>query len=149
MKKTRKYTPDEWMKHLELIQQTINRMANNSFLIKSWTVTLVAALFVLAAKDSDYRFAIIALFPIFVFWGLDAYYLRQERLFRKLYDHIRSNGDPKQDGGIEPFIMDTTPFSKGVGSQLKTWFACVVFPLYLCGAIFVLILIWVFANAKP
>jgi len=37
-------------------------MANNSFLLKGWSVTLVAALFALAAKDSDKKYIVVAYF---------------------------------------------------------------------------------------
>jgi hypothetical protein len=65
--------------HLEMIQGVINRMAGNSFLLKGWTITLVAALFALAQKESNPMFMYLAYFPSTVFWALDAYYLRQER----------------------------------------------------------------------
>jgi hypothetical protein len=38
--------------HLEFLQAAINRMAGNLFLLKGWTITLIAALFALAAKDT-------------------------------------------------------------------------------------------------
>ena len=47
------------IRHLEFIQNVITRMNTNSFLIKGWMITLVSALFVFAAKDSDARYAII------------------------------------------------------------------------------------------
>src|SRR5262245_26241365 len=73
-------------KHLEMIQAVITRMAGNSFLIRGWTVTLVAALFALAADKANRSFVVIAYFPSIAFWCLDAYYLAQERRFRALYD---------------------------------------------------------------
>jgi hypothetical protein len=76
---------EEKMKHLDLIQGAITRMASNSFVLKGWSVTLATALFGFSAKDSEPRLALLALLPILVFWGLDAYYLGLERLFRKLY----------------------------------------------------------------
>ncbi len=76
-------------KHLEFIQGVINRMCQNSFLIKGWTVTLVSALFALAANDTNQIFVVIAYFPTIIFWILDSYYLYQERIFRKLYDKVR------------------------------------------------------------
>lgn len=76
------------MKHLEMIQGVINRMASNSFLLKGWAVTLVAGIFALSSKDADKLYFLIAYIPILVFWGLDACYLLQERLYRKLYDKI-------------------------------------------------------------
>jgi hypothetical protein len=83
----------EQVKHLELIESVVSRMASNSFLLKGWSVALGVALLGFAAKDSNQRFALLALFPPVVFWGADAYYLRQERLFRKLYDRIREMTD--------------------------------------------------------
>lgn len=80
-------------KHLEFIQGVINRMGQNSFLIKGWTITLVSALFALAAKDANQKFVIIAYFPVVVFWLLDGYYLYQERLYRKLYDEVRQQAN--------------------------------------------------------
>ena len=76
-------------KHLEFIQAAVNRMASNLFLLKGWTVTLIAALFALAAKDAKPVYFAIAYFPPFMFWVLDGYFLSQERRFRSLYDHVR------------------------------------------------------------
>ncbi len=61
--------------HLEMIQSIINRMATNSFHLKGWSVTLVAALFALAAKDSTPVFVYLAYFPAFAFWLLDGFFL--------------------------------------------------------------------------
>lgn len=49
------------LKHLEMIQAVINRMANNSFMLKGWTVTLVAGIFALASKDADKMYFLIAI----------------------------------------------------------------------------------------
>ena len=45
------------LKHLEFIQGIITRMANNSFMLKGWAVTLVAGIFALSSKDSDQLFS--------------------------------------------------------------------------------------------
>ena len=63
---------EEKNKHLEFAQGVINRMGQNSFVIKGWTVTLVSALFALAANDSNQKFVIVAYFPTVVFWILDS-----------------------------------------------------------------------------
>ncbi len=104
--------------HLQMIQGAINRMAGNSFLIKGWSVTLIAALFALAAAETNPLFVYLAYFPSFTFWVLDAYFLRQERLFRDLYDHVRNLSASEID-----FSMDTTPFSGAVDSQFKVAFS--------------------------
>jgi|WetSurSiteA1Bulk_404760.scaffolds.fasta_scaffold24265_2 hypothetical protein len=109
-------------KHLEFIQNVITRMANNSFLLKGWTVTLVAALFALAAQNSNSGFVVLAFFPVISFWILDAFYLRQERLYRKLYDDIRAkNEEIIQSQG--PFSMNTKLFESNVDSWRKTMFS--------------------------
>ncbi|MBX9658209.1 MAG: hypothetical protein K2X00_06545 [Nitrospiraceae bacterium] len=96
---------DKKLKHLELIQGVINRLSTNSFLLKGWSVVLVSALFALAAPESRSAFVYVAYIPAFVFWGLDGYFLWQERLYRALYDHVRSKPDAEID-----FSMDTRSF---------------------------------------
>src|SRR5215831_11819226 len=89
----RKTMDENTIKHLQLIQAVITRLAQNSFAYKGWAITLVAAIFALAVKEvrSPYLL-IVALLPTIAFWGLDAYYLRQERLFRALYNAVRQGG---------------------------------------------------------
>ncbi|GHT29154.1 hypothetical protein AGMMS49574_05050 [Bacteroidia bacterium] len=77
---------DKKIKFLEMIQGVINRMASNSFLLKGWAVTLLAGIFALAAKDSNFSFFLIAYIPIILFWFLDSYYLQLERKYRVLYN---------------------------------------------------------------
>jgi hypothetical protein len=71
--------------HLQMIHGIITRLAQNSFLLKGWSVTLIVALFAFAGKDKDAGVAYLALIPAIAFWMLDAYYLWQERMFRDLY----------------------------------------------------------------
>ena len=92
-------------KHLEFIQSAVGRMASNLFLLKGWTITLIAALFALAAKDSDKNYFLIAYIPALMFWALDGYFLSQERRFRALYDKVRK----LEENDID-FSMDTSPF---------------------------------------
>lgn len=47
-------------KYLEFLQSVINRMASNSFMLKGWAVTLVAGIFVLAGKDTDKLYFLVA-----------------------------------------------------------------------------------------
>ena len=121
---------DNKRKHLELVVSVINRLAGNSFLIKGWAITIVAALFALAAKDKELSFVYVAYFPIIAFWALDGYFLRQERLFRKLYEHVCSLDESTID-----FKMDTSRFQQEVGSWLATCFSTTL--LWFHAAIFV------------
>ena len=72
------------LKHLEFIQGVINRMANTSFLLRGWSITVIAALFALSTKERELSLSVLALFLTTVFWFLDAFFLWQERLYREL-----------------------------------------------------------------
>ncbi|TAJ80103.1 hypothetical protein EPO44_18900 [bacterium] len=119
---------EQTIKHLELIHAVITRLAQNSFAYKAWAVTLVAALFALGAKEASSQYLLVALLPAIVFWGLDAYYLRQERLFRKLYDAVRTAAPV--DLERNPFSMDTTPYRDQVASWWRTCWSKTIGWLY-------------------
>ena len=67
--------------HLTMMQEVINRMAENSRSCKVWCVTLVAAVLVLVARTGEPQHALIALVPTLLFLFLDSYYLSLERAF--------------------------------------------------------------------
>jgi len=121
---------DKKLKHLELVQGVINRMANNSFMLKGWAVTLVAGIFALAGKDTDKLYFLVAYVPVLVFWGLDAYYLLQERLYRSLYDKVRQIDEGEIDFSLrvtmQEFNNDRNTYSNCLLSSTELWF---YFPL--------------------
>jgi hypothetical protein len=100
---------DNKSQHLEMIQGVVNRLAKCSFLLKGWSVILVSALFALSARDSRIYFILLAYFPSLAFWGLDGYYLWQERLYRALFDKVRRMNEDDID-----FSMDTSSVRKDV-----------------------------------
>lgn len=117
------------VRHLELIQAVVSRLAQNSFAYKGWAVALVAAIFVLAtAKEMNPCFFLIALIPTIVFWSLDAYYLRQERLFRELYNKVRKAEQSELDS--DPFSMNTKPFNEEVETWWQTFCSPTIARLY-------------------
>ncbi len=94
--------------HLKFIQSIITRMSGNLFFLRGWTITLIAALLALFAKDTNFKYAIWFLCVLtLVFWILDGYFLSQERLYRDLYNQVRKLKDEKID-----YSMDTTEFKK-------------------------------------
>ncbi len=125
---------DAKIKQLEMIQGIINRLANNSFLIKGWCVTLVAALFALSAKDSAQRYMIVAYIPVVIFWILDGYYLWQERLFRALYDYVRGKDDEEID-----FSMDTKAFIRGKDTWSRSIISTTLLIFYITLIVMMLI----------
>ena len=125
-------------KHLDLIQGVITRMASSSFLLKGWSVTLTTALLGLSAKNPEPKLALVALLPILVFWGLDAYYLGYEWRFRELYATAIKSLD-STDFGMTPQGLGFTGWLKAafrpavVGLHLPLALAAVgVFYALLC-----------------
>ncbi|MDP1715701.1 MAG: hypothetical protein Q8L41_13240 [Anaerolineales bacterium] len=110
------------IKHLEMIQNVIERMGNNSFLIKGWSITLVSAIFVVAIQGEQKIFALWTLFPALIFWLLDGFYLRKERLLRALYDQVRKLDEKKID-----FSMDTSNIVNGKIPSKGTGFLSAIF----------------------
>jgi hypothetical protein len=103
---------EDGRKHLEFIQQVVTRMNSNSFQLKGWSVALVAGLFALAVAEANKVFAGLAIFPIVIFWLLDAYYLGMERWFRELYDHLRVMTDAELIGlGARSYCMKPGEFN--------------------------------------
>ncbi len=98
-------------KEAEIIQNIINRMGTNSFLIKGWSVTLVVAALLFGGR-SYYHY--LALLPWLMFWYLDAYFLRLEKLYRKLYDWVIKNREVSREHLLE---MDKTSIEKRFGKE--------------------------------
>ena len=99
---------------------------------------LVAALFALSAANSIMAFIYLAFIPAFVFWGLDGYFLWQERIYRKLYDKVR-NKEPEE---ID-FSMNTNDVSKDVSGWLRAALSKTLIPFHgvLIGAIIIVMII--------
>lgn len=106
------------IKHLEFIQNVITRMNSNSFLIKGWAITLVSALFALAAKDTNVNYVLVSYIAISVFWFLDGFYISQERQYRDLYNEITGKSESEID-----FNMDASGYNEGNNSWLTGIFS--------------------------
>jgi hypothetical protein len=91
------------VKHLEMIQGVVSRLGSNGFLIKGWAVTLAGAFIGLAVNSHHGSFARIGAGVSLVLWGLDAYFLRAERRFRRLGSRVQSF-----DSKVKPFFMGAT-----------------------------------------
>ncbi|WP_422772305.1 hypothetical protein ACN28C_04405 [Plantactinospora sp. WMMC1484] len=90
------------LKHLEFLQAVIARMGNISLRLKGWTATLATALLSLSAERHSWPVMAASLLPIFLLWCVDGYYLRQERLFRRLYDAVRLADDTVESMEMSP-----------------------------------------------
>lgn len=113
----------EQLKHLDYIQSVINRMADNSFKIKGWFVTLISALMALYVSSDKSWFLLVAFIPIFIFWFLDAYYLQQERKFRSLYDDVTRKK-------VRLFSMNVQSYTSSMCSFHMSFWSKTICPLY-------------------
>jgi hypothetical protein len=127
-------------KEVELTQDIINRMGSNSFLIKGFAITIVAAS-LLFSEVSYYHF--VALLPWLMFWYLDTYFLRLEKLYRKLYDWLIANRLKSEE-----FLLDMN--SKNLEKRFgKESFSSVMFSktlLAFYGLLFIIIISTVVAD---
>ena len=132
-------------KEIDLIQGVINRMANNSFLLKGWIISLIAVILALTkdtivATQLSY-FNAILLLPVVVFWYLDAFFLHKERCYQKLYDWVIANRSKTQD---YLYNLNYTRFEREVNSVFRIMFSKTLWPFY--GLIVVVLIALTFHN---
>ncbi len=120
----------------ELIEHVIHRMAHHSFLIRGWAVTIIVGALLMSMQS--YKI-FVAFLPLIAFWYLDAYFLRQERLYRKLYDWVVANRLKSDE-----FIMDLNAyrFKDQVDSSFKIMFSHTL--LWFYGSIAFIIIAYFF-----
>lgn len=110
--------PEKKIKHLEMIEAVIERMAKNCFQLKGWAMTLVAIVGALGAQGSDKKFMLLAFIPVLGFWFLDAFYLQQERRYKQLYKNVAAKGEDEID-----FILDASQ-ATGTDTEMKRMCLC-------------------------
>jgi len=125
------------LKEIEIIQDIIKRTAFNSFMIKGWAITLVVVSLLL--KGTEKYQIWIAFIPLLVFWLLDAYFLWQERMYRKLYEWVISNRLKTEE---HLFDMNAYRFRDKVQSIPRIMFSITLGWFY--GSIAILIVIYSF-----
>ena len=127
------------IKHLEMIQRIINRLGSNSFLVKGWSMTILAAGILFLAHSSTSEYIILTFtIPVVGFWILDGYFLHQERLFRDLYDKIRAQNDTD-------FSMRTKSTNLFC-NFLKATFSITLLLFYLIEILFILTMFYILTT---
>ena len=128
---------EKYIKSMEFCQATITRMANNSFMLKKWFLLIITAIITAFSKlvffeQSEYQFHLHYLFflaPLFIFPYLDAYYLKQERVFREIYNDFM-NSINQQKIIRKPFNMKPTKEQRKQFSLLNVLFSISIAPFY-------------------
>lgn len=116
------------IEHLKLIQAAITRLATNSFQMKGWAITLVAALAAVGAWKDHLTAPLWAAFGASILFGyLDTWFLRMERAHRKLFDDVRAREESPDEAS---FDMNVSGLIEG-----QTWWSVfwspTIAPLYL------------------
>lgn len=104
---------DDVRQHLSFIQGVITRMNSNSFSMKGWMVAIVSALCAVYASNANsssaYIYFIAAIIADILFCLLDAYYLKMEKEYRKLYSNVLKS-------------TEETDFNMKIGDEQKVCF---------------------------
>ena len=82
---------DELFKEIDLIQGCINRMAQNSFMLKGWALTIFAGVtaFTKGENFSDpITLVCTTIIPFVCFWIRDTFFLRTKKKYRKMYEDM-------------------------------------------------------------
>lgn len=141
---------DELYKEIELIQGCITRMADNSFKLKELYISLISiALTVMLSQKSELIITGIFLTVVtFVFWGLDAFYLKMETLYRWKYEWVIK----KRLVGERNYLYNLDPHNKDMWLDdheknvciIKFVFSTTLIPLY--GTLIVISIILIFCG---
>lgn len=126
-------------KEIDLIQSCIKRMAQNSFMVKGWLITLLSVIIALLPKTFEIRLlCIIGIIVILCFWYIDGFFLKTEKLYRWKYEWVIKNRYKSDD-----FFYDLNPYNKNTwirnddGSEktepniVSIMFSKTLLPMYL------------------
>ena len=117
--------------YISFIQGVITRMATNSASCKTWCVTIISALTVLALDHDKPNALSVAFLPLGLFFLLDAYYLSLERDFITLQNAFVKK--LHADTAVATDVFDFKPasgFGHRVGSLISAVFSVSILPFY-------------------
>ena len=132
---------DDQTKFIEILQNNISRMANNSVNCKNWCLGILTAICALLIKrnnllkqdttllETNIKYFLI--FPVLMFFILDSYYLSIERNMRKIYNQYITKISLTQNEAPDDtykFNMDT--FVKRFFSTICCFSSTSTWPYY-------------------
>jgi hypothetical protein len=111
------------VKHLEMLQSLITRMAGYGASFKSYCITVATAVIGFAFTLHRPAIAALALLPVIAFGVADAQYLRVERRFRDVFNLVRKEGwDTLPSFDINLASTPEQSFLNAVTSWSIVWF---------------------------
>ena len=120
--KRKEISCEELHKEIDLIQDCVKRMSNNSFLLKGWLISILVVIIALSPDEvSRITLILLSLVITMSFWRLDAFFLRTEKLYRKMYEWVL---EKRKRGNIE-YQYDLNPhrFDKEVDNLMRIMFS--------------------------
>ena len=131
-----KISTEELHKEMDLIQACVTRMADNSFRLKELFISLIAiALTVMMSQECELLIVcLIVLGVTVVFWGLNAFFLKMETLYRWKYEWVIE----KRIAGERSDLYNLNPHNKNMWLDIneknecfmKFVFSKTLMPLY-------------------
>ena len=110
---------NDYLKSMDYCQDSIKRMASNSFKMKSWFLALFVALSTFySTKENPALTDLILLLPFLAFVYLDAFYLRLERMFIQIFVEFSNQCNDEKINKRKPF--DLRP-SKEIRNEFSIW----------------------------
>lgn len=108
--------------HLNMVQRVIDRMAANSLSVRWQCLVMVLGIMSISGAWGVVHNMHFLILPIWCFWYLNAYFLRQERLYRCLYNSTIK--------GIRLFSLNTKRYDLEVPSIFATMFSITLITFY-------------------
>lgn len=131
-----KISTEELHKEMDLIQACVARMADNSFRLKELYVSLIAIVLtvMMSQKFELLVVSMVVLGVSVVFWGLDAFFLKMETLYRWKYEWVIE----KRTAGERAYLYNLNPHNKNMWLDMtekndclgKFAFSKTLIPLY-------------------
>lgn len=111
---------EEIHKEIDLIQSCISRMAQNSFMVKGWFVSIYAVILALLPERVNMLLLCVSLISAnLIFWYLDGFFLRTEKIYRKIYDWVLEVR-PKNNRELM-YQLNPTCFKGKIGAVESIW----------------------------
>lgn len=133
-------------KEIDLIQDCIKRMAQNSFMIKGWFIGLYVVALGLLPKEINIKLLCVILgITTILFWYLDAYFLKQEKRYRNIYKWVLK--ERKAGNELLQYYLDPNEFEEQCKIKKinfkefirKCAFSEAIFPFYLIPLILIIV----------
>jgi len=118
----RKIEVTEIHKELDIVLEIISQMKEHSFKVKSWMISIFGAILVFSSsnfvtKESVKHFPFwtipaLLIIIVLIFWYLDAFFLKTEKLYRTLY-----NWNVKYRNQTDKYLYDVSTFKRKVNDE--------------------------------